>query len=155
LARGLYEQAETAARNDINALRVSYGNDSLAVARAGDVLARSLILNGRGTEEETLALARHVVRTKEAHLGADDPDLGWSLLNLGEIWGAAGELERAFAAAPGAVVLYEASAGGETLDVAEALAHRGAILRAARRYDDALKALERSLRLKEAVLEGT
>jgi Tetratricopeptide repeat len=48
--------------------------------------------------------------------------------------------------------LCERSTGPDSREVADALHHLGSALSAARRYDDALKALERSLQLKQKTL---
>jgi CHAT domain-containing protein/tetratricopeptide (TPR) repeat protein len=154
LAAGLYEEAEAAARNEVDKLRALHGDDALEVATASDVLVRALLLNGRGTHDQTLALATRTLQIKEAHLGAQHPELVSSLLNLGDVLAGAAEFQQAIAVTERAVALREASAPRESFDVAEALDHLGGVLSAARRHDDALKALERSLRLKEKVLDG-
>jgi CHAT domain-containing protein/tetratricopeptide (TPR) repeat protein len=155
LAAGLYEQAEAAARDDVDKLRASQGDDALPVATASDVLVRALILNGRGTHDQTRALATHTLRSKEAHLGTGHPDLVPSLLNLGDVLAEGAEFEQAIAVTQRAVTLREGSAGRDSLDVAEALDHLGGALSAARHYDDALKVLDRSLGVKEKALDGS
>src|SRR5207244_2122503 len=119
----LYEQAEAAARNDVDTLRASHGDDALQVATASDVLVRALILNGRGTHDLTRALATHALRTKEARLGTGHPDLVPSLLNLGDVLAEAAEFEQAIAVTERAVALREVSAGSDSFHMAEALDH--------------------------------
>lgn len=154
LAAGLYERAEAAARSELDTLRAAHGDDSLEVAQASDLLVRARIVNGRAAQDETLELARRTLRIKEAHLGADHPDLVTSLLNLGDVLAAEARFEEAIAITSRAVVLRERTGGSDSLGVAESLDHLGSTLSQARRDDDALKALERSLRIKEAALEG-
>ena len=155
LASGGYEQAERAARRDVEKLRASHGDDAPEVTTVSDVLVRALILNGRASADQTLALARRTLATKEAHLGAEHPELVPSLLNLGDVLVAAAEFEEAISVTRRAVALRERSADPDSLDVgvAEALDHLGGALSAARHYDDALKVLDRSLRMKEEALD--
>jgi len=153
LAAGLYEQAESAARNEVATLRSSHGDDSLEVATASDLLVRALISNGRATQDETIALARHALRVKETQLGAENPILAVSLLNLGDVLAADTEFAEAIAVEQRALTLRERSAGLDSLETAEALEHLGEVLSAARRDDDALQALERSQRLREKQLD--
>ena len=131
-----------------------HGDDALQAATAADVLVRALILNGRATQDQTLALARQTLRTKEARLGTGHVDLAPSLLNLGDVLAAAAEFQPAVASTERAVALRDGSVPPDSLGVAEALDHLGGALSAARRYDEALKALERSLHLKEKRLDG-
>jgi CHAT domain-containing protein/tetratricopeptide (TPR) repeat protein len=155
IAGGLYERAEARARAHVNRLRTWHGDDSLQVATALDVLVKALVLNGRGTADETLALANDSLRTKEALLGKTHPDLTPSLLNLGNVLTERAEFDQAIAVTERAVAVREASTGLDSLGTAEALDHLGAILSTARRHDDALTALERSLNFKEGLLEKT
>jgi CHAT domain-containing protein/tetratricopeptide (TPR) repeat protein len=153
ITAGLYDQAEVAARAAVEILRASDGDDALQVAIASDVLVRALVLNGRGSEDETIALATRTLRIKEAILGLENPQLAPSLLNLGDVLSAAAEFKQAIDVTKRGVALREASTGTESPEVAEALDHLGAVLSAARRYDEAIEALERSLRLKEKALD--
>ena len=150
----MYERAEARARAHVYRLRTWHGDDSLQVANASDVLVKALVLNGRGTANETLALASDSLRTKEALLGLTHPDLTPSLLNLGDVLTERAEFDQAIAVTERAVALREASTGPDSLGTAEALDHLGAVLSTARRHDDALKALERSLALKEKLLQN-
>ena len=151
---GSYEQAEAAARADFEASRASQGDDTLEAAKAGDVLVRALVLNGRATDPETLTLARRVLEIKEAHVGADRVELTISLLNIGDVLIATAEFDKAIAAIERAVAVSERQGSPDSLEVAEALDHLGDALTGASRYDEAVKVLERSLRLKEARLDG-
>ncbi len=153
LGEGLYDRAEAAARAEVDNLRVSLGDSSPELAAASDVLVRALILNGRAAHDQTLALARRTLRTKEAHLGAQHPELVTSLLNLGDVLAADAEFEEAIAITRRAVLLREKNTAPNSLGVAEALDHLGSTLTQARRYEDALKALDRSLAIKEDVLD--
>jgi CHAT domain-containing protein len=154
LAAGQYEQAETAARADVDRLRaLPSENGALLVATATDVLVRALLLNGRGARDDTLTLARQSLNTKDTQLGPEHADLVPSLLNLGDVLVDAAEFEQSIAVMQRAVGLAERGSGHDSRDLAEALHHLGSALSAARRYDDALNTLERSLRLKEKTLD--
>ena len=111
-------------------------------------------MNGRGAQADTLTLARQNLRMREALGSAERADLIASLLNLGDALINAGEFQQAIAVMSRAVAVAERSAGPNNPDVAEAAHHLGTALSAARRYDDALKALDRSLRVKQETLEA-
>jgi len=153
LAAGRYDQAEALARDEVDQLRAQYGEESLQVATASDLLVRALILNGRATRDDTIALVRHAIRIKEARLGAGHADLATSLFNLGDVLAESAEFEDAVAVETRALSLREVSAVAQSVDVAEALDHLGGALSSARRYDEALRALERSLAFKDKLLE--
>jgi CHAT domain-containing protein/tetratricopeptide (TPR) repeat protein len=149
IVEGLYDRAEVSARTHVNRTRSVYGDDSLQSASAADVLVKALILNGRGTSDETLALATGAVRAKEALLGARHADVAPSLLNLGDVLAERAEFDQAIAITERAVTLREASTGPNSIDTADALDHLGAVLSTARRHADALTSLQKSLAIKE------
>jgi len=153
LAEGVYDRAEAAARDRVNTLRNSLGEGSLQVADATDILVKALILNGRATSDESLALAESSLRIKEAQLGRDHPDLASSLFNVGDVLAARAEFEPAILVSERGVVLRRKHVGPESIEMADALDHLGFVLLSARRNEDALKALEASLRSKEKSLE--
>jgi CHAT domain-containing protein/tetratricopeptide (TPR) repeat protein len=154
ITAGLYERAEVTARAAVDSLRASNGDNALQVAVASDVLVGALILNGRATDDQTLALATQTLRIKEVNFGPEDPALVPSLLNLGDVLSGAAEFTPAIAVTKRAVALLEMRAQTDSLDLAEALDHLGAVLSSARRYNEAREALERSLQLKERALDG-
>ena len=154
LEAGLFEQGEARARTDVDALRASYGDDSLEVANASDTLVRALVLNGRAARDETLTLARKTLRIKESHLGTERVELVPSLLNLCDVLIAAVDFKEAIAVARRAVSLSERSAGPGSVDAATALYHLGSALASARRDDEALRVLEQSVQLRERARGG-
>src|SRR5262245_41834583 len=85
IAEGMYDQAESAARAYVSKLRTSSDDDALQVASASDVLVKALVVNGRATSDETLAIARRTLRVKEAKLGATHADVASSLINLADV----------------------------------------------------------------------
>jgi CHAT domain-containing protein/tetratricopeptide (TPR) repeat protein len=155
LEAGLFEQGEARARMDVDALRASYGDDSLQVATASDILVRALFLNGRAARDETLTLAKKTLRIKESHLGTESVELVPTLLNLCDVLIAAVDFKEAIAVARRAVSLSERNAGPGSIDAATALHHLGSALASARRDDDALRVLEQSVQLRERAIGGT
>ena len=155
LAEDLYDRAEAAARASFDGIRSRHGADSLQAANAAELLAKNLILNGRATSDETLAIVRNTLRVKEVALGNADPALAVSLFNLGDVLAERAEFEESIAVTERAVALREASVRPDSLEMAEAFDHLGAVLSTARRLDDGLKALERSLTIKEMLLGPT
>jgi CHAT domain-containing protein/tetratricopeptide (TPR) repeat protein len=151
LTEGLYTRAEAEARSQVAQRRTQFGEDSLEACAASDLLVRALTLNGHATSDETLALARDTLRFKEAKLGSTHQDLIESLLNLGDVLAERADFDEALAITERAVALRHASSDPNSLDVADALDHLGAIRSDARR-DDALATLEISLQLKERLL---
>jgi CHAT domain-containing protein/tetratricopeptide (TPR) repeat protein len=149
LASGSYEQAEAGARAQVENIQRIHGDASLEAAIAADVLVQALLLNGKGALGSTLALAERTLQFKEDHLRSGHPDLVPSLLNLGDVRVATADYARAIAGMERAVALREPGAG---VGLAEALDHLGTALNSAGRYDAALRALERSLRLEEVGL---
>jgi hypothetical protein len=73
-ARDLLAQAETAG-----------GPDSVQVAEVADVLVESLWRGGKARAPETRALAERALSIREARLGAQHPDVGFSLTTLGTV----------------------------------------------------------------------
>lgn len=128
------------------------GESSIDYASANDDLVEALLLNGRGSAPETLALAERTLRLKESILGPDDRALTRSIANVGDTLVAAGKYDAAIAALQRAVALDE-RIGPDTVDVAETLDRLGSALIANGRFEAALTALERSARIKEQRLD--
>ncbi len=93
LRDGYYAAAESTARLVLASSRPAPGDDSIAYARAIDVLVPVLARNGKAKRAETHGLAETAVRIKERTRLADkeraqppnDVDLAVSLHNLGEV----------------------------------------------------------------------
>jgi CHAT domain-containing protein/tetratricopeptide (TPR) repeat protein len=153
LVAGSYEQAEAVARAHVDALRIKYGNHSLEVADASDLLVRVLVLNGKGAAPSTREVADRTLRTREGHIGRTHADLASTLMNVGDVLVETGEHARAVRVLERAVSLRESS-GAATVDLAEALDHLGSALLGIGRRDTAMRVLERSLRIKESALDG-
>ena len=154
LARGLYDQAEAAARTDVDTLQAAYGESALRVAGASDVLVRALVLNGRAASPDTLTLAQRILGIKEKALGSDHAELVASLLNLGDVLVARADFDRAIAVIQRAVALCERRASPNRIEVADALDHLGGAMAAAGRYDEAARVLEQSLAVKEKAVDA-
>ena len=83
LDAGSYDEAETRAREWCLRVEAQYGDQSLELARALDLLVEAQIKNGKAGTGSTPAIAETVVRLKEQHLGGGHVDLALSLHNLG------------------------------------------------------------------------
>jgi CHAT domain-containing protein/tetratricopeptide (TPR) repeat protein len=154
IVAGQYDRAEAVARTDLQRLTALQGEArTLKLANAVDILVSALVLNGRGSQTDTLTLARKALGIREALLGPGHADLLPSLLNLGDALVEAGEFDQAIVTIKRGVAIAERSGARDSTVVAETQHHLGSALSAGRRYDDALRSLERSLRAKEKTLE--
>lgn len=151
---GRFEQAESAARAHVDAVRAATHDDAVQVAAANDTLLEALILNGHAASSEVLQLATRTLHAKESRLGTDHRDLVPSLLNLGDALIAAGDFDQAIAVTQRAVTVCERDGNGAdgTIELARALDHLGSALSARRRHSEALKSFTRSLAIKEHLL---
>lgn len=144
IAAGAYDEAERSARDAIP--RATPGTSAAESAGAVDALLRALIANGRAASAETRLLAERALALRDPNEptpGARVP----ALLNLTAVLTAAAEYDRAIAAGRRAVAHCDTPAGRPDLPLA--LDHLGRALSAARRYDDALAILQRSLGMRE------
>jgi CHAT domain-containing protein/tetratricopeptide (TPR) repeat protein len=95
LDTGAYEEAERAATDVCARLQAQYGEESLELAHARDLLVEALLKNGHAGADSTLELANRVVELKEQLRGPDHLDTALSLHNLGDIRLERGELATA------------------------------------------------------------
>ena len=106
LERGLYEKAEELADRRLSALTDASASP-LEIAAAADILVGARLLNGKGADPATLALAVRTLRSKEGELGVSAADLLPSLLNLSDTLVAAGDYVGAVEISRRAVSLRE------------------------------------------------
>jgi CHAT domain-containing protein/tetratricopeptide (TPR) repeat protein len=151
---GRYEQAEVDAEDLLTTSDREQLAGSIAIARA-DLLVEALVLNGRGAEPRTRALAEQVLRARTAQVGPHDPTLAVSVRNLGDVLVQAGDYKSAIAQCKRAVQIRETALGSDAPDVADDFDHLALALAWAERYDDALAAANRALIIKEKTLDGT
>jgi tetratricopeptide (TPR) repeat protein len=151
LETGHYDEAEIAARSHLSALRRSHADGSLPVAYASDVLVRALRLNGKASQPETLQLAERTVRAKRMHLGDVHAETAISLLNLGQVLGDRGDMDRAISELQRSLKIREQLESND-LDLAEVLDAIGNVFTIARSYDAALAVLNRSRQAKARAL---
>ncbi len=69
LESGRYDEAESLAHSNLSTARNAFGENSLKVADASDVLVRALRLNGKGALSETLSLAERSLKARRLLLG--------------------------------------------------------------------------------------
>ena len=148
IERGLYAQAETVAQADVDRLMAASA-DPLSLARASDVLIKTLTLNGKGSLPTTVALAERTLSMKESFAGRKQVDIATSLTNLGTSLGEAAMHPRAIALLQRAVSLLETDIAHSPL-LADTLDALGLELIRAGRLTDAIGPLRRSLNLREA-----
>ena len=121
---------------DVDQLRASLGDDALEVATASDVLVRALILNGRATQDETLALARQTLASRKR---ASEPGTASSSRRC-SIWATCWS-RRSNSSRRSPSRSAPSPSARRTLPrqprCGEALDHLGRALAAARRYDEA------------------
>jgi CHAT domain-containing protein/tetratricopeptide (TPR) repeat protein len=151
LDAGRFEQAETRARAALAALPTA-GGPELATAELLDDLVAALVLNGRGADAEALRTAERSLAIRERVQGIDAARLT-ALANLADVLAARGDFDRASAIATRASSVTEAGYGADSVEHAVALDRLGRVLSSARRLDEALGVLGRSLELKERHLQ--
>ena len=155
LQAGEYQQAEAVARGALERLRASTSGARPPMWRQHRTFSSALWFStGAAPLPRPSRLpARRSTRKKAI---SDLPTLRSSHLcsTLRTCGVAAGEFGAAIAAAWRAVALCEAKANADRGALGETLDRLGSALSAARRYEEALKALGTGLRLKEHVLHG-
>ena len=148
LQSGDYERAEAVAAQPLARLSAATAPSAAAPLAA---LVRARIANGKAARADTVALAERAVRVSR---GGDTQSRAAALLALGQVLVATVEFERAIEVTRDAVAALERTGPG-SLDTADARDRLGEALSAAGRHDEALAALESSLRIKEARLPAT
>jgi CHAT domain-containing protein/tetratricopeptide (TPR) repeat protein len=152
LERGRYEEAESGARAILSSVQLARGPYSSEFGNSLDLLVRTLLLNGKGSADETLRVAQRSVQIRRAHSGVVSSSTVISLLNLGRVLADRGDLARAASQLQQALKTHAQLASADDLDAAEILDALGLVLTRARSHDAALDALTRSLAIKRRLL---
>jgi CHAT domain-containing protein/tetratricopeptide (TPR) repeat protein len=152
LVEGRYTDAETDAERLVAALETTEPRESSAVASVLDLLVEALVRNGKGADPRTLRLAERSIAQKEARAGSTAPELAVSLRNLGDVFVEAGDYQRARDSYERALALAEREAGPGT-DVANLLDRLAQLLVLIEKYDDALKASDRTLAMRTGAID--
>lgn len=146
LRAGNYARVEAIARTLLAEAEESRGRDSIASARAIDLLVAALVRSGKARDAETSTLARRAVMLKELTAGSDRNELAASQYGLAEqlrmsgaYSEARGAYERALAARGGAV------GEADTAGLVELLRGYAAFLLESAEYARARALLERAL----------
>ena len=148
LTEARYADAEARARALV-LTRDGASGDSVAVARALDLLVQALVEGGKPQDPDALPSATRAVALKERVLGATDPALASSLSNLGLVFRRQGKLVDARAAYDRALAIREAALGHEHPDVARTLAALSALAAAAGDFTRARDLGSRALTIAE------
>jgi CHAT domain-containing protein/tetratricopeptide (TPR) repeat protein len=144
-----YSQAEQRARSMLADAEAASGPDSLAAAQAIDVLVESLWRGGKVRAAETRALAERAVAIREAQLGPQHRDFGYSLSTLGIVVRLQGDYPRAKALFDRALAIQEAALGRVHSDVARTLTSAAGLASEAGDQDGAQALYERALAIRE------
>jgi len=135
---GQYAEAEDQARAALDALQATGQEESEEAARYADRLVEALLMGRRGPKPEAVAWARHAVALNERLFGAADAVTARSLVRLGRVLAARGELAESMVALQGALRLLESEPGPNHTDVATAKLAVGLLLMSQGRPDEAL-----------------
>ncbi len=146
---GRYADAEMHANAVLSGIDVVHDLGSPEAMRAGDVLVRALVLNGKAGAPATLIRAQQIVERKHTLLGSNNPELAPSLTNLANVLAYTGQYERANAHYNEALRLLEALPIATNIETAQILDEWGHTMSQAGRFDEAEKLLRRALGLKE------
>ncbi len=154
IEKGDYVAAESAAVANLDSVRRTSGDRSLAFASAADLLVRALLANGRAASGEALALANQTLRIREAALGSTHPDLAPSLQGLGEVLGERQENDAAVEALERALGLQTNRPTSEPdVSVACTLDQLALSLSRAGRFEEAVKAANHGLQVRERLAD--
>ena len=119
---GRYADAEAAARDQLASVETAaLDSDSLRAARILDALVEALWRGGKVRAPETKALAERAIAIKETQLGAQHPDVGFSLTTLGIVLRLQGDFQAARSMFDRALAIQEQALGLSHLDVARTL----------------------------------
>jgi CHAT domain-containing protein/tetratricopeptide (TPR) repeat protein len=144
-----YSEAEQRARGMLADAEAASSPDSLAAAQAIDVLVESLWRGGKVRAAETNTLAERAVAIREAQLGPQHKDFGYSLATLGIVVRLRGDYPRAKALFDRALAIQEAALGGVHPDVARTLTSAAGLVSEAGDQDGAQALYERALAIRE------
>jgi CHAT domain-containing protein/tetratricopeptide (TPR) repeat protein len=125
------------------------GADTLALARALDLLVEAQLKNGRADTLATLNLAERVVRLKEQHLGRAHPELAISLHNLGTAHARRGEFSVAVRLHERGLMVRSAAAQADDPGVADSLDQLALALIHLEKFSEAKRSLDQSRRIRE------
>jgi tetratricopeptide (TPR) repeat protein len=126
------------------------GGDPQLELRLDDYAA--CVLYGEGRYGDALALEKRVLARREQTLGPDAPDVGESLVAVGEMARHTGDFAQAIASLRRAVAIYEKAYGTNHPTVALAWNDLGAALAQQRDYHGALDAYQKALAIREVAL---
>src|SRR5204862_2811173 len=109
IAQGRYADAEVISQSLSSATELQSASSEGLAAR--DLLVEALVLNGRGQEPTTRALAEEVVKARRSISGSTAETLGNSVRNLGDVLFQAADYRQAVLRFREALFLHES--GGD------------------------------------------
>lgn len=152
LRDGRYQDAEAEARTFLDATREAAGPESVATAKAIDLLVEALWRGGKAGVAESRALAATALETKERLLPADDLEIARSLNNMGNLLRLSGDVRQAEPIFERALEMREKKLGPGHPDVAQSLTGLAAARLDLGNRDEARALFERALAIREQAL---
>jgi CHAT domain-containing protein/tetratricopeptide (TPR) repeat protein len=153
LASGDYVEAERIATAWLADVERREGTESLATARALDLLVESSTKNGNAGASDTPALAERAVRLKVRHLGNTHLDTAISLHNQGVVHLQRGEVSAALRTLERSLSIRTAALDRDNPTVADSLDTLGLSLIRLERFREADEKLRESRRVRELRLD--
>ena len=153
IVAGRYSQADSAAGALLLRTQSKTPVDSLALAHALDLVARSRILGEIGSQEGNEALAEQALRIKETRLRPDDAEIALSSSNVGEALRARGRYADALTAFQRSLTIRDRGGKADDPETAGALNDVAKTLRDLGRTKEARPLFERALAIREQTLD--
>ena len=143
---GLFSKSRPLLENAAKTFGRELGKESVEYSEVLFSMADLIATEGDLVKSEELYLES--LRIKEKKLGADDPSLGLCLANLGWVYYARGEYDRAISVCERAVKVIEGTPGpADKTTLANAVNNLAMAYRAARNYQEAEPLYERTVEL--------
>ena len=153
LTAGAYAEAERLATGWCARVEAEQGPESLAAARASDLLVEAQLRNGKAGTPATLTLAERVLGLKDKYLGRGHLETAISLHNLGVAHVLRGEFGAAVKLLEQALRIRSASLGTDDPGVADSLDELALALihlAGVERFQEAKRRLDGSLKIRES-----
>jgi tetratricopeptide (TPR) repeat protein len=149
LEAGDYEEAERLASEWLARVERDHGLESLATARALDLLVEAAVKNGNAGMGRVPTLSERAVRLKEGHLGPEHVETAQSLYNLGTVHLQRGEFSAALQPLERSLSIRTAAIGLDDPAVADSLDQFALSLIQLDRFQEAEQRLAESQRIRE------
>jgi len=150
LASGSYVEADALAAQWFASVEVEQGPETLAAARALDLLVEAQLKNGKAGTPAILTLAERAVHLKEQYLGPSDVETAISLHNWGTAHVLRGEFSEAVPLHARALKIRLAVLGPDDPAVADSLDQLALALIHLEKFQEAKRKLDESLKIRES-----